>query len=186
MSFIPEEVNIQKQLTEVRISQWLSEVFLKPRWWALVFIILALCIVWFQMVDKSRLSEICLFTVLLTIIFMGTDEYGEELLLWDYPIDIIPLFPPFFSIHFISIPLLYSQIYQRFKQGKYVFAVLISSAVLCFVVEPIITFFGYYDLINWHYYESYPIYVVTALCTKATVQKILYFSKKNRRIGNAG
>ena len=121
-----------------------------------------------------------------SVIFMGIDEYGEELVLWDYPIDIIPLFPALSSINLISIPLIYSQIYQRFKQKKFIYAVLISSAVICFVAEPLLTFFGYYDLINWHYYESYPIYVVVTLCTKGIVQKIMYISNKSSCIRNAG
>ena len=81
MSYIPEEVTIQNQLTDVRINEWLSEEFLKPKWWALILIVLILFVVWFKMIDKSRIREICLFTVLLTIIFMGIDEYGEELVL---------------------------------------------------------------------------------------------------------
>lgn len=186
MSYIPEEVTIQNQLTDVRINEWLSEEFLKPKWWALILIVLILFVVWFKMIDKSRIREICLFTVLLTIIFMGIDEYGEELVLWDYPIDIIPLFPPLSSINLISIPLIYSQIYQHFKQKKFIYAVLISSAVICFVAEPLLTFLGYYDLINWHYYESYPIYVVVTLCTKGIVQKIMYISNKSSCIRNAG
>lgn len=174
MSYIPEEVTIQNQLTDVRINEWLSEEFLKPKWWALILI-----------VNRTVNRQISLILDL-SIIFMGIDEYGEELVLWDYPIDIIPLFPPLSSINLISIPLIYSQIYQHFKQKKFIYAVLISSAVICFVAEPLLTFFGYYDLINWHYYESYPIYVVVTLCTKGIVQKIMYISNKSSCIRNAG
>ena len=92
-----------------------------------------------MLLDKSRRMEICLYAPLALIIAMGIVEYGEELTLWDYPTDIIPIFPPLTSANLLMLPLSYSLAHQYFHTtGRFVVAVLIITGVICFVIEPLL------------------------------------------------
>jgi hypothetical protein len=179
-SSIPESVNIQKQLTDTHIKGWLSDDVFQFRWWLLIILIVIIILVWLVMLDKSRLPEILLFTVLSVILFMGINEYGEELVLWDYPIDIIPIFPPMSSINLISSPLIYSQIYQRFDGKRFIYAILITTAVICFAIEPLLSLIGLYQLIHWNYFLSYPVYIIAILLSKRATNKIIKITRGNK------
>ena len=118
ISSIPKDIEIQKQLTALHVNEWLKDDVLRLRWWLLIGLITAFLLIWWLLLDKRRTTEICLFVVLATIIVMGINEYGDELTLWDYQTDIIAIFPPLSSINLISLPLIYSIIYQHFKSSK--------------------------------------------------------------------
>jgi hypothetical protein len=178
---IPKDVNIQKQLTDMHVQQWLKNDVLHFRWWTLIALIIVILVVWWIMLDKSRMLEICLFVTLSTIIILGINEYGEELTLWDYQTDIIPIFPPLSSINLFALPLIYSLVYQHFNQKKrFIWATIIISAAICLIVEPVLSWGGFYHLLHWRYYFSIPIYAVMAISVRAIVLKIYQIKEKNK------
>lgn len=176
---VPPDVEIQRQLTSIHIDQWLREDVFHFRWWLLLILLVVSAYVWWKMIDKSRLPEIILYAALATIVVMAIVEYGEELTLWDYPTDIIPIFPPLTSINLISLPLIYSLIYQHFKTMKsFIMATVILTAVICFIIEPILVWGGFYQLLRWNYYFSYPIYASMAILIRTVVIKIYSITEK--------
>jgi hypothetical protein len=179
----PADVEIQKQLTSIHIDEWLKEDVFHIRWWILLILLTALIFVWWKMIDKSILPEILLYATLTTIAVMAVVEYGEELTLWDYPTDIIPIFPPLSSINLVSLPLIYSLTYQHFKTWKsFLPASAIITGIICFVLEPLLVWAGFYQLLKWKYYFSYPIYLAAAIGVKAVSDKIMAVTEnRNRR-----
>ena len=170
---VAEDVTIQKQLTDIHISDWLRNDVNQIKWWLLIGIILFSFVVWWILLDKSRILEISLYMALAMIMCMGIDEYGQELTLWNYPIDVIAVYPPLSSLNLIMIPEIFSLIYQRFSQLKsFIWAAAVSSAIITFLLEPLLSHAGFYELIHWHYYESTPIYFGIALVTRALIRKI--------------
>ena len=161
---LPQSVEMQMKLTRDHIDQWLAEDFLRFRWWLLIVIYIACAVVWWKLVDKQRLKETLLFTVLAYIAVLALNEYGQELILWDYPVDLIPVFPPFSSVNLLLLPPIYSLVYQRFTSARtYFSAVLVVSAAFCFVIEPLLVWGGFFQLLNWQYWMSFPLYIVMAL-----------------------
>lgn len=173
ISEIPKSVDIQKQLTDVHIKEWLEADFLQFRWWLLVILFVVLLLIWWMLLDKARILEISLFVILSAILFMGVHEYGEELTLWDYPTDIIPVFPPLSSFNLFSLPLLYSLVYQSFGERKrFLFAALLTTSIFCFLIEPLLSWGGFYHLLRWNYFFSAIIYFAVAISVRAAVKKI--------------
>jgi hypothetical protein len=160
----PPDVDIQKYLTSLHIDQWLRDGLFHYKWWILILLVLVSLLIWWNRIDKSRLHEICLYAALAAIIAMGIFEWGEELTLWEFPIDIIPIFPPLSSINLIGLPLIYSLAYQHFRTWKgFLWA-------------------GLYQLLKWEYYYSFPVYAAMAVGTKAVADKIHhieYFASGN-------
>jgi hypothetical protein len=181
-SEIPESVDIQNHLTSIHVDEWLKSDVFKARWWFLLFLIIAAVVIWFISLDKSRLKEVCLFTALAFIIVLGLNEYGEELVLWDYPTDIIAIFPPLSSINLLILPLAYSLAYQHFRTTRsYMFAVLIITAVICFMIEPLLAWGDLFQLLRWHYSYNYPLFVAVALFLRYITQKVGRLTEKYRR-----
>ena len=101
-SGMSQDVPIQQWITAVRIEQWLQEDIFQIRWWILISFFVFSVIVWWKLVDKTRLPEIMLFAGITMIASLILDEFGEELTMWDYPTDIFPLFPPLTDVNIAS------------------------------------------------------------------------------------
>lgn len=177
---IPPDVPFQRQLTAIHIERWLREDVFTFRWWLLLVLLTLSLYLWWKIVDKKRLPEIMLYTMLTMIVVMAKVEYGQELTLWDYPTDILPIFPPLTSIELISMPLIYSLVYQFFRGRKsFIWATLITTAIVCFILEPLMAWGELYELLHWEYYLNYPLYAAMAIGVGAVVNKISAITEKH-------
>lgn len=180
---IPDSVYIQKNLTQLHIDEWLKDDVFQFRWWMLLGMILLSLLVWYILLDKTKLKGVCLFTVISVISILTIFECGDELILWDYPTDVIPIFPPLSSINLFIVPLVFSIIYQRFISAKgFLWATLAAAAIICFIIEPLLSWGGFYELINWQYYFSFPVYVALALIIRFITVKVVTITEKSRII----
>ncbi len=180
ISEIPKDVEIQNRLTALHIEEWLKHDVFHLKWWILLFLIFVTLIIWYKMLDKVRLPEICLYALLCTIFVLGLLEYGEELTLWDYPTDIIPIFPPLTSFNLTSLPLIYSLVYQNFNTRKsFISATFIVTAAICFIIEPLLALGGLFQLLRWKYIYSYPFYIAIASFVRVLVIKICTTNEKH-------
>lgn len=178
---------MQDRLSAMHVDEWLKEDVFTFRWWLLIALILLTVVIWWFLLEKSRLKELLLFTALGIILSLGLNEYGEELVFWDYPTDVIAIFPPLSSINLLILPLSYSLAYQHFaKLRSYVKAVLVVTAVICFAVEPLFARMGLYRLLNWQYHFSYLLFIAVALTLRLVTKKVILITEKsNREKGDA-
>ncbi|WP_326974888.1 CBO0543 family protein [Caproicibacter sp. BJN0012] len=166
---IVKNAAVQWELTVARFEEWSRYVF-HFKWWLLLAVFILSALIWWKLIDKSKLVEIVVFTGITCIIVLALDELGEELTLWDYPIELIPLFPPISSIDLASLPMIYSLIYQYFYTWKsFAIASFIFSVFSCFVFEPLFVLVGIYQMITWKSYYGLPIYFAIALFSKGAV-----------------
>ncbi len=167
------DVDVQRRLTAIHIEEWLRDDVFRVRWWGLLFLMAATLFLWWRTVDRARLPEIVLYVALSMIMVMAVVEYGEELTLWDYPTDIIPIFPPLTSMNLLCLPLIYSLVYQKFRSGeRFFWAACAATAVICFIMEPLLVWGGMYHLIRWKYYYGFALYLAMAAAARGAVLKI--------------
>lgn len=172
-------VELQKLLTHLRMHEWLQEDLLHFRWFFLIGVFVFSAFVWCKLVDKSRLPEITLHAGLTAIITLILDEMGEEMTLWEYPADIFPIFPPLSAVDLASLPMIYSLIYQYFATWKSFFrATLMMATIFCFILEPLLVWGGFYELLRWRYYYGFPIYITMAIFIRWLVIKIYALAEK--------
>ena len=167
----------QWELTNARINEWLQSEVFHFKWWALLGLFLITVFLMWKMADKTRLAELTIYSAIIVIFIIVLDELGEELTLWYYPVDIIPLFPPMTAVNVTCMPFVYMVIYQRFGTwGKFLIATMIMSIVFCFVFEPIFVWGGAYTMLKWKNYYGLPIYFAIAVAAKWLVQ-VIYSAK---------
>jgi hypothetical protein len=175
-------VELQWYLTSTRFDQWMRNELFQFRWWLLIGVFIVSAYAWWKMVDKTRLNEIVLYTALIAIITLMLDELGEELCLWDYPMDLIPLFPPLTAINLASLPMIYSLIYQHFDTWKqFIIAIIVMATIFTFVLEPFFVWAGIYQTLTWKYYYGLPIYIAIGICTRAAMIKLDQIVDNNKK-----
>jgi hypothetical protein len=168
------------KLTSIRFDEWVKNEVFQFKWWLLLVIFLVSVFVWWKTVDKSRLNELIVYAAIVSIMILVLDELGEELTLWDYPIAIVPLFPPIAAIDLASLPFVYSLIYQHFKKWKsFTIASIVMSIISCFVLEPLFVLSGIYQMITWKSYYGLPLYFGIAMIAKAALTKIYAIKSKH-------
>ena len=179
-SQMPESVEIQKHLSSIHIDEWKKYDFLHARWWILIGLLLIAILIWWILLDKSRIKEVCLYAFLALIVMLTLREYGEELILWDYPTDVIPIFPPLSSINLLILPLSYSLIYQYYgTKRRFIWAALFITAIKCFIIEPIFVWGNLYELLNWQHYYNFPLFFAAALFIRYLTIKIYKIENKS-------
>jgi hypothetical protein len=172
---VPPQPAVEEQwkLTCARLNEWLQDEVFSIKWWIMLALFLITAFVWWKTVNKSRLAEMMLFTLVIMIFIIALDELGEELSLWYYTIDLVFLFPPITAIDITSMPLIYMLLYQRFTSWKsFLIATTVMATVFCFVFEPIFVWGGVYKMLIWKSYYGFPIYILIAVMSKFTVNRI--------------
>jgi hypothetical protein len=178
---MPESVNLQYQMTLMHIEEWLKDDVFHLRWWLLIGMVLASLMAWYFLLDKTRSKSVCLFAAIETILVLGVAEYGEELLLWDYPTDIIAIFPPLTSINLLIIPLAFSLLFQFVRtKRRFIYAAILLSAAISFVIEPLLSWGDFYQLIKWRFSYSFPVYLLMALISRYLTNKLDEITAKNK------
>jgi hypothetical protein len=180
LATINKAVEVEWKLTVARFEEYMHSEIFHWRWWFLLGLFILTVYLWWKLIDKSRLSEILLYTLFITIIVLVLDELGEELTLWDYPVDVLVLFPPISAINLASLPAVYSIVYQLFRTWKsFIIASILMSLVFCYIAEPIFVWIGVYQMLNWESYYGLPIYLFIGIIAKGMVSKIYSIASKS-------
>lgn len=181
---LPLDVEEQWKLTCTRFDEWLKGDVLTFIWWVMLVMFIITAVLWWKLADKTRLNELFLYTAFIIIFIIVLDELGEELTLWYYTSNVLPVFPPITAIDISCMPLLYMLIYQRFRKWKsFIIATAIMSVVFCFVFEPIFVWTGIYKMLTWKSYYGLPLYAAIAVASKAAVNLINSISEKKKMTG---
>jgi len=165
---------LEKQLTQNRIQNWINQDLFTYQWWLLLGTLVIPWLLWWIWVDKKRLTEITLFGVITLIIASFLDSVLSDLWLWEYNYYVIPLWPRLISADFAIIPVTYMFVYQYFRKWKeFLLAMLIVGAFFAFFGELLLVWLGIYTLHGWKHFYSFPIYIAIGLSIKYLMQTIL-------------
>jgi len=173
---------ILKHWSYARIDNWLDTDFNTSAWWFLFVLFIISLVVWWRLVDKSRLLELSFYGFVVMTVSIWLDQVGYELGLWYYPVDLIPVFPPSTTIDYVMLPVIYALVYQYCRSWKsFLIATVLMAGVFSFVLEPLMSKFGFYVIINWSSYCSFPIYIAIAVVMKAIVGKMKAISASHQQ-----
>ena len=164
---------IQRHLLEVNYHYWIDHVLFSFNWWFLLVLAIVSWIIWWLIVDKTRLLEISLMGAFAIILAITFDTAGHSLVLWSYGSKLIQMTPSLSTIDLALLPVAYMLIYQLFTKWKsYFIAHVIFSAGGSFVMEPLFVWMGIYTLHGWQYIYSFPIYIAMGIGFKWLIMKM--------------
>jgi hypothetical protein len=164
----------------IRTEYWLNHDLFTWQWWLLLVLLTIPWLLWWRVVDKRRLKEILLVGYFSTVIALMLDQLGTEFNEWDYPHRVIPVYPQFMPIDLTILPILYMLLYQYFSTWKtYMRALMIMSAAMAFLFEPLLVKMDLYRLIDWKHIYSFPAYILIGIILRLSVLKINAVSERD-------
>lgn len=163
----------EEKLISSQIAFWKANVLFSFEWWFLVLMSILVWLIWWKTVDRGRLPQIVMFGALVLIVTTLLDGIGSQLLLWDYPVQLMPTFSRFIPVDFVALPVSYMWIYQYFRSWKsFLIGVSASALLFAFVLEPVAAGMGLYVPLHWKHVYSFPIYIVIGVIIRVVNQAL--------------
>ncbi|MEL7609196.1 MAG: CBO0543 family protein [Bacillota bacterium] len=170
---LDEIIKLKIQLRGMFLEHFATHELFSWVWWLLIALIIIPLAVWWRFVDKKRLVEIMMFGLLIGLCAVFLDVLGSEMMLWEYPVHVLPQVALLLPVDFVVLPVIQMGIYQRYSKWKgYIIVSVIAALTQSFVAEPIAAFIGQYKPISWKYIYSVPIYLVINICVKLFIELV--------------
>ena len=166
---------------DLLLQHYAEKEFLSGIWWFNIASLILPLVLWYILADKKRMMELIIVGLLANVFASFLDVLGSELMFWDYPVHVIPIVPLLIPIDYVILPVIQMLLYQWFPNWKsFLIASVIASAFQSFVAEPIAVWMGQYQLIDWEYIYSFPIYIIIGIATKLFTERIMTCQMKNQ------
>ncbi|HZK85549.1 MAG TPA: CBO0543 family protein [Desulfosporosinus sp.] len=144
-------------------ESWLKTILFTWRWWILILLAIGSWTVWFIWRDKNLTHRLLYAGLVVTVATFYMDTIGIALGLWSYPIKDIPLIPSYVTWDFCIIPVA-SMITLQYKPNANPFIKAMTLAIIGgFIVQPVATRFGYYQIKHWHHAYSFLLIIIIYL-----------------------
>lgn len=175
-------IEVEKKYFETVREYWRAHNYLTFNWWLLVLLSILSPIVWWKTIDKQRITELTTFGLFYGVSAIILDSIGSSLLVWVYPVRLIPyLYPQYYpyDIGVLIVPFIY--VYQRWGHSFKLFllATGLLSAFLAFVAEPIMEWLQIYKELTWKNIYSFPIYWLIGLVCWGIIKQFKKLESKS-------
>ncbi len=178
---LDEIMQVQKMLSQMRYLQWINESLFTYQWWILLITLILPWVIWWLIVDKTRIFQILSLGLMISILAAVLDGIGTELGFWDYPNKLLPILPRLYDVDFGILPVIYMLIYQYYPKWKpFIFTMIIVAFLMAFAAEPLLIWLNIYDTHTWKHIYSFPIYILIGVAFKSLIDYISFKSKANR------
>lgn len=173
--FSHEEIQQQfKHSQDLMTKDWLNHFVFSGEWWILLIITIVPWLLWWRLVDKSRILEISLYGLFISSVSTFLDILGWNYSFWFYPHTLLGTCTPLIPIDYTLLTIVYMVLYQYFSKWKsFTMMLLILSFILAFIMEPIAEMIDFYKPLKWHHIYSVPGYIVIGVFSKWLIEKSL-------------
>ena len=176
-----EQIKARIAVRDVNMKFWLEYNVFTPVWWLMIITFMAVCIIWWKLVDKTRLLEIVAYGLMVALLSTIFDIAGAEMVFWGYPNMVEPLIPPLFIVDLGVLPVAYMLVYQYFTDWKkYIIAMSVTAFFFAFIGEPIAEWLNMYQITNWKHIYSFPIYIALGIFLKWIMNIIILRETKSQ------
>ena len=167
-----EIIQLKIKLRDLALQHYAQHEIFSWTWWIDVVLIIVPLILWWRIVDRNRLLNICVFGLIVNMIATFLDVTGTLYAFWEYPVYTLPHIPLMLPVDYVIVPVVGMVIYQKFaKWIVFILVCILASALMSFIGEPIAVLIRMYKLITWRYIFSFPIYIVIYIVAKFASDK---------------
>lgn len=173
ISIIDKNANAIEELIWNKIHIWRKYILFSPLWWlgaALTIIPWTLWYIYRKKQSTDRLMYVGFFVISVSLML---DIVGDQLGLWHYRFDVIPMLPTYCPWDFTLMPVSIIALIQiKPKTNPWIKAVLFAL-VTSYLAEPFFQWIGLYEPSHWRYSYSVPIQIAIYMTAN-------YISKRNK------
>jgi hypothetical protein len=164
---------VRKEYLNLYREYWLNHVLFSFDWWLLLIISVVPWIVWWNIVNRKKLTQILLYGFFVAMQAVLLDITLTNLIKWGYESTLTYLLQPISSPYDLSfLPVIYMLIYQKCLKWKaYLIASVSLSVVLAFVLEPLLEWINIIEKYNISFFYLFAFYILIAISSKWIVDR---------------
>lgn len=172
---------IRRLVRALKDADWARWTMYGPssgRWWLLVLLLTGPWIVYAAAADRRKILETVLFGCIIAMMTVLIDTLGYFFDFWDYPVELLPMFPGAWSFDLAMVPVALMLVYQRFRTRKsFTAALFVMALAYAFIGEPLACGLNLVAYSKWRYYYSFCLYLLSGIVVRAVVEKLRTVSR---------
>jgi hypothetical protein len=163
VQLIDENVDQIHILIQEKIEIWSNDVLYSPLWWFGVCLSVIPWIIWIILRKNDSTDRLLYAGFFVMTISIVLDVLGDQLGLWHYRYNVIPVLPTYFPWDITLMPVTIMLLIQYKPNINPWVKAIFFSIVTSFVAEPIIEWMEIYQPLTWKYIYSVPIQLIIYL-----------------------
>lgn len=168
-NLIKEQYEIIDKANSRVVEIWNEEIVFTFAWWISFLLVTVPWIIWFFYRKKESTNRLLIGGIWTMFIATWLNYLGVTLGLWRYNVKTIPVIPDFIAWDFSLMPVTIMFIIQIKPNMKPIIKAILFAAVTSFAAEPFFKWLGFFEYPAWHFWASFPFYIVIYLIASALV-----------------
>jgi hypothetical protein len=167
MTYTEKIYAIKILLWDQLYTSWITEELFSFPWWFTVIFMLVGYLIWWKLLDKSRLIELLLFGTLLAVMSAVVDTIADNLTLWQYKVRIFPFAPAFFPFHLTLAPITLMLVYQYTNNWyRFFIGAVLAAVIYSFGIAPLFVAIGEVQLLKWNHGYTFITFIARAVTAR--------------------
>ncbi|TVY07363.1 CBO0543 family protein [Paenibacillus cremeus] len=160
------------ETTKEYIHYWTTNTLFHWDFWLSWSFAIVPWILWVRYRKKESTGRLLFVGFFALIISSWFDFIGVELGLWYYSGLAIPTIPSYVPWDFCLIPVFIMFLLQIKPHASALMKAVIFAVASAFIAEPLFLWLGFYRMVKWHLWWSFPIFIVIYLiCNRLSKMK---------------
>ena len=170
-----------RRLAEQSYQHWISYELFSLDWFLLIIVNAIFYIIWLKLLDKSRISHLLLIGSLSAVGFL----IGDIILIGflgvaEYKVALTPFEPAIFIVSVTIAPIIIMLVQQYMSSWKgYLLWISIGMAFLNFVLLPIYSLVGIFQLHSWNYLYYFLFMITSGLIVRVVFLWIIGIERRH-------
>lgn len=176
--FLNQQREIIKEAQDKAMDYWTDNILFSWRWWigiGMIVISISLWIIFRKKESTDRLLYIGFFVGIISSLF---DMAGVYLGFWDYQYEVFPPLKLFVPWDIIVLPIIVMFLFQIKPKTNPLVKAIIYGLLTSFFALPLMSYIGFYKLLNWNYLYSLPIQIIIYMLTYLISKRSKFSSLK--------
>lgn len=150
-----------------KVHMWQEHVVWGPLWWMGVFLTVAPWLLW-AVYHNKRSTDLLLYVgCFIALVSLCLDILGDQLGLWHYRFNVIPVLPTYFPWDLTLMPVSVL-VFLEYKPKASPFIKALAFALMAsYLAEPFFTWLKVYNPVHWRFSYSIPIQFLLYLAAHA-------------------
>ena len=177
---------IARKLAEQSYQHWVSYELFSFNFFLLIIVNVIFYSIWLKLLDKSRISHLLLIGALAAVGYLIGDIFLFGFFgVAEYKVSLTPVEPPFLILSVTVGPIIIMLIEQYISTWKgYLLWASICMAFLTFVILPIYSLVGIFQLHNWNYFYHFLCILTIGLIVRVVFLWIMKIEQRHHSSGN--
>jgi hypothetical protein len=173
INIIDNNVNQIEQLLSQKISIWKEYVLFSKLWWMGVALSIIPWVLWSIYRRKQSTDRLLYVGFLVMTISLGLDVLGDQLGLWHYRFQVIPVLPTYIPWDITFMPLGIMTLIQVKPDTNPWLKAILFALFTSYLAEPFFQWLSVYQPSHWRYSYSVPIQFTIYMAAN-------YISRRNK------